>query len=247
MARLPEGNHFAPTPALTGESADAPQLDYLWLLTLYSFAMSLCLHSAASFRLSLISVWLGDFCARTDVVSCLTAKQGTLFREKNNITIYLMLTTIHNQSCNQLWLTLPYFQYVTSGGAMWSNLSSRHSRPHRPVGLVDLLVKEVTWRLETEGRALRFVGEKKGSSHFIDLFMGQSQGFVTWEEAAVFLSAQCFQIHELNHEYHHFLYYPAPDHKQPPFEKNPHLLTGTNLIRKQQPGPQKWLLPLKLK
>lgn len=32
-----------------GESADAPQLDYLWLVTLYLFVISLRLHSAASF------------------------------------------------------------------------------------------------------------------------------------------------------------------------------------------------------
>lgn len=48
-------------PALTGESTDAPQLDYLWLATLYLFLISLRLHSAASFWLSFISMWLEEF------------------------------------------------------------------------------------------------------------------------------------------------------------------------------------------
>lgn len=61
--------------ALTRESADAPQLDYFWLVTLYLFIISLCLHSAASFKLPLISVWLGRvFNGGPDVVPWQTEK-----------------------------------------------------------------------------------------------------------------------------------------------------------------------------
>ncbi len=93
-------------PALTGESADAPQLDYFWLVTLYLFVISLCLHSAASFWSSLSSVWWGDFYGRADVVLCMFGKKlhaeicqtRSLFFVyciRNNINkIFQMLTTI---------------------------------------------------------------------------------------------------------------------------------------------------------
>lgn len=85
-------------PALTGESADAPQLDYLWLATLYLFVISLCLHSATSFWLAFISVWLGDFYGMVDVVVLHggLCKPRTSARLVSSLFIYCIRNNILN-------------------------------------------------------------------------------------------------------------------------------------------------------